>query len=165
MVKKNLKKIILVSLLAAMSIVLGKVLKISIGTSIRISFESLPIIISSVFLGPVYGLLSGLVADIIGCFIVGYEINPIITLGCSLMGFFPYIFMIKRKPAFIFVAVILSHIICSMLIKTLGLHIYYGGGMPLFWTRVGVYSLVAPVEAYIVFVLEKTIGKRLRDEL
>lgn len=161
----NLKSAVTAALLSAMSIVLGKFLQIPIGISIRISFESLPIILSSVLLGPVFGLLSGLVADLIGCLIAGYSVNPIITIGCSLMGVLPYLFMRKRSPKFIFVAVILSHIICSMIIKTFGIIFYYGGGWGVVWSRVAVYAVIAPVEAYLVYLISKSIGKRFRNDL
>ncbi len=161
----NLRLCIFAALLAALSIILGKVLAFRIGTSIRISFESLPIILSGVFLGPVYGFFSGLVADIIGCLIVGYEINPIITLGCSLMGVIPALIMKNRGPKFIFLAVPVSHIVCSVIIKSIGLLVYYGGGGALFLSRAIVYAITAPIEAYIAYFLIKNIGKRLKNDL
>ncbi len=75
------KVMVISALLAALSIVLGKFLNIPIGDSIRISFENLPVIMSSIFFGPVVGAITGAAADIVGCILKGYSINPFITFG------------------------------------------------------------------------------------
>ena len=69
------------ALLAALSIVLGKYLAINVTDSIRFSFENLSILLAGIFLGPLVGGIVGAVADLVGCLMVGYAINPLITLG------------------------------------------------------------------------------------
>ena len=59
-----------------MSIVLGKLLVFNITDSIRISLENLPLLMAGIFFGPFIGAAVGAGADIIGCLIVGYSINP-----------------------------------------------------------------------------------------
>ncbi|MBP3583660.1 MAG: folate family ECF transporter S component, partial [Clostridia bacterium] len=63
------------SMLAAISIILGKYLAFGIGNVLRFSFENLPIAFAGIAFGPIAGALVGAVADLIGCLLVGYEIN------------------------------------------------------------------------------------------
>ena len=51
----SLKIMACASILAAMSIVLGKYLAFNVTQDIRISFENLPIMIAGIFFGPVVG--------------------------------------------------------------------------------------------------------------
>ena len=61
----NIKVLVCSAVFAAISIICGKFLAISIGDTIRISFENTPIILSGFCFGPVVGLLTGLIADIV----------------------------------------------------------------------------------------------------
>ncbi len=156
--KKPLRILVFVSLLAALSILLGKFLAINIGSSIRISFENLPVIFASVALGPLWGLLTGVIADLLGSVLRGYDINPFITLIQAMMGFLPGFlirFAFRRlRPVPIAVSVGISHILLSMGIKTLVLHLYYGSP---FWALLGVrvltYLFVGAAEAYLCILL------------
>ena len=69
--KISVRVIVLIGLLAAMSIVFGKLLAINIGNSFRISFENLPILMAGIFFGGPAGFVTGVLADVIGCLIVG----------------------------------------------------------------------------------------------
>ena len=82
--KKSLfstKKLVFMSLMIALSIVLGKYLVIFNTDIIRISLENLPIIFTSVVLGPLSGILVAVLADLLGCVLVGFTVNPTVTLG------------------------------------------------------------------------------------
>ncbi|MDE5563661.1 MAG: folate family ECF transporter S component, partial [Oscillospiraceae bacterium] len=81
----NVRVLIIAALLIAMSIVFGKVLSFTIGP-LRISFENLPILMAGIFFGSIIGMVVGAAADVIGCLIVGYAINPIITAGAAWIG-------------------------------------------------------------------------------
>ena len=84
----NPRALCLAGLLAAMSLILGKFLQIPspISQVVRISFENLPIILAGLTLGPVAGAMTGVVADLVGCALYGYAINPMITLGAAAVG-------------------------------------------------------------------------------
>ncbi len=160
----SLKVMACAAILAAMSIVLGKFLAFNITPAIRISLENLPVIISGIFFGPVVGATVGVVADLLGCVLVGYTINPIITLGAALIGLIsgiiPLIF--KRKNCFCAVfAVSLAHIIGSVIVKTIGLTTnpsspYYQ--FPIIelgaW-RLLTYILIGTVECIVICLLLK----------
>lgn len=150
--RSNTKTIIRLALLAAISIVLGKYLQIAIGDSIRISFENLSIIFAGFVYGPFAGLLCGVVADIVGCLMVGYSLNPIITLGAAVIGFSSGVFGRRgflKKPNLLLSAAT-AHILGSMIIKTVGLYVYFAT-QPLFLLlRVPLYVAVGALEYMLI---------------
>ena len=156
--ERQIKRLVFSALLSAMSIVLGKYLTFNVGTLLRFSLENLPIIFAGAAFGPITGLLVGVAADLIGCLMVGYEINPIITVGAGVIGLvagvYRYIGGEERALLRLAVIVFFSHFIGSVLIKTLGLHMYYDTPfMILLLWRVVNYLTVATVEWLILYRL------------
>ncbi|MBR4288414.1 MAG: folate family ECF transporter S component [Clostridia bacterium] len=147
------------AVMAAFSIVLGKYLAVNIGENFRFSLENLPLILTGLYFGPAAAAFVGAAADLVGCLMVGYAINPIITFGAVCIGFFAGIagIIIKKNSSLrIFSALVLSHGIGSVLIKTPGLYIYYGS--PFFATlgwRFLIYLGTGLVEFAILFLLTK----------
>ena len=80
------KSLSVCAVLAALSIVLGKYLAVNVGENFRFSLENLPLILAGIYLGPVAGAFVGAAADLVGCLMVGYAINPVITLGAVSIG-------------------------------------------------------------------------------
>ena len=64
------KVLVLAALLIAISIV-GKSLRVDFFSVIRISAETLPILMAGIFFGPFIGAAVGAGADLIGCFVTG----------------------------------------------------------------------------------------------
>lgn len=147
------------AIFSALSILLGKYLAVNLGETIRISFENLPIILAGFYLGPLFGASVGAVADLVGCILVGYSINPIITLGAALIGFtsgFVARLSIKKDLTKVILAVFCPHIIGSLFIKTIGLSLFYK--MPFFATlagRAATYSIVFVLESVLFFALKR----------
>lgn len=153
------------AILAALSIILGKFLSIPIGNSIRIGFENLPIVIASIFFGPVVGGATAVVADIVGCILHGYTINPIITVGALCIGLisgFVYREATKKDKEFIstdnamhwvkiFFSVIAAYAVGSMVIKSLGLYIAYGTPLQAIIFRVITASISAVIDTTIIW--------------
>ncbi len=147
----NLKIVACAAFFAAISIVFGKFLAFNVGETLRFSFESLPIILCGIAYGPTVAALTGLVADLVGCLLRGYAINPIITLACLLIGFLAgvlsFVLRHTNKSLMLFITVFVCHIIGSIIIKTIGLHLVLG--YPFFITliqRTINYLVVATVE-------------------
>lgn len=147
------------SILAAMSIVLGKYLAFNLTPVIRISFENLPILIAGIFFGPVVGAAVGIVADLLGCLMVGYTINPIITLGAGSIGLISGLISLalkKSKLPRVLFSVVAAHLIGSVTIKTIGLVIFYS--MPLMETamwRLLTYAIIGTAECVLIYLLVK----------
>ena len=154
------KVLIAAALLAAMSMVLGKFAAINVTNSIRIGFGGLPIQMAGIFVGPVIGGAVGLVADVIGCILRGYSINPIITVGSTCIGLVSgFMFnhalggMKKALLPKIALSTVAAHIVGSMLITSFGLYVYYHTSIPQLMMRVPIYLITAACETAIIFLL------------
>ena len=159
------------SFLAAMSIVFGKYLAINLGEVIRISFENTPIIFAGLAFGPIAGAAVGIVADLVGCLLVGYAVNPIITIGAAAIGALAGLFRIFVRTSegvsrylLIIAAIFNSHIIGSVLIKTAGLAAFYSMPYPvlLLWRALN-YLIVGTLESLILVPLIS--NKRINEEI
>ena len=165
----TLKVMVAVSLLCAMSIILGKYLAINIGEVLRFSFENMTIILSGMMFGPLIGLVSGIAADLIGCLLVGYAVNPIVTVGAGAIGFLAgliYFLMNKTKLPYaikILFPIVISHLIGSVIIKSVGLAAFYD--MPIIvlmlWRGLNYLLIGAAEYALIYFIMKnKTINSQ-----
>ena len=153
---KDVRVIILVGLFAALSIVFGKMLSFTVGP-IRISFENLPILMAGIFLGAPAGVVTGILADIIGCLIVGYSINPIITVGAACIGLVSgllyQVMQNKNEPFTVLASVLPAHVIGSMIVKSIGLMAYYHYTILQVLPRIPLYLVIGTVEGLIIYKL------------
>jgi ECF transporter S component (folate family) len=160
---KLLRITVYAALLSALSIVFGKYLAFNVGEYLRFSFENLPIIFAGLAFGPIIGAVVGTVADLLGCLLVGYEINPLVTVGAAVIGLaagfcrIPFAKSIYLSPLLpIVIAELFAHIIGSVVIKTVGLAVYYD--MPIFllmaWRLLN-YLVIGAVEGALIYALFK----------
>lgn len=159
----NFKAVAVCALFAAVSIISGKYLAISIGSAMRFSFENLPIILAGIVFGPLAGALTGILGDLVGCILVGYTINPLITIGAAVIGALSgvvYKLLFKfNLIARLSVSVVTVHFIGSVIIKTFGLSKFYS--MPfaeLLFLRFINYVIVAILEVVILYFILKNKG-------
>ena len=158
--KMSLKILAASSLLVAISIICGKYLAISGGEVLRFSFENLPVLMAGILFGPVAGVAVGVVADLVGCVLVGYPINPLVTLGAASIGFLAGISWrtLKSSPFSLRIAVtvFVAHMVGSVGIKTFGLAAYYAFPLwQLMLWRLLNYAIVGVVEGILLFILLK----------
>jgi ECF transporter S component (folate family) len=148
----------MLAMFIALSIILGKQLSFTVG-AIRIGFENLPILMAGIFFGSVAGAIVGGCADIIGCLVVGYSINPIITLGAMAIGYISGAVYrsgrLKNDTLRLITSTGLAHIVGSMLIKSIGLYVYYHYAVPVLLLRVPLYLVIGSLETLIVYTLLK----------
>lgn len=146
------------AMLAAISIICGKYLAFGVGNVLRFSFENLPILMASAVFGPICGMAVGAVADLVGCLMVGYTINPIVTLGAVAIGCICGILwrICKKLPdiARCVISVSAAHLVGSVLIKTFGLAKFYD--MPFLvlmgWRTIN-YLIIAAVECALLYIV------------
>ena len=160
----NLRVLCIAAMLSAMSLILGKFLQIPnpFQEIIRISFENLPVILAGIAFGPFVGAMTGAVADLLGCLLYGYPINPLITLGAVTVGLVSGVMAgyVLRRPLALRVcaATVTAHLTGSVLVKSLGLAAWYLGSynMGLFelilW-RLLTYAIVGTAECVILYLL------------
>lgn len=166
---KGLRLTIILAMLAAISIICGKYLAIRGGDVMRFSLENMPIIFAGMVFGPIAGAVVGVVADFVGCLMVGYTINPLVALGAASIGAISGAMpkLLKRAGlSDIWIKVITvgaAHIIGSIVIKTIGLAAYYS--MPLhilmLW-RILNYIIVGAIDGVIVHALLNNRGVRMQ---
>ena len=124
----------------------------------RVTFENLPIIMSGILYGPIIGGVVGVLTDLISYLLSSqaYPPNLIVTLGAAVSGIVAGLvakFIIKKKgKAQIIASGALSHLVASMIIKSIGLYQYYGW---LVLVRIPLYLCIAPVEIIIICALLK----------
>ncbi len=148
------------ALLTALSIICGKYLAIRGGDVLRFSFENLPLLLAGVAFGPVVGALTAVAADLIGCLLVGYTINPLITLGGALIGCIGgvcYRYTPKLPPRVrVLLTTALAHLVGSVIVKTLGLAAFYD--MPLWelamWRLLN-YAIIGAAEGFLLYGILK----------
>ena len=146
--------------LGAIGIILGKFLAFNVTEFMRFSLENISIIFAGIVFGPILGAAVGAVQDLVGCVAVGYAINPIITLGCALVGAVSgAVYRIfKRAPLGVRVALstLSAHLCGSVLVKTLGLTLYgYPYGITVLWRLLN-YAIVGAVEIILLCFLLKS---------
>lgn len=76
------------ALLAAISVVLARLIIPMPNASTRFSIEAVPIYLAGMLFGPMAGGLVGFSADLVGCLFSGYGYNPIFCLPPILYGVF-----------------------------------------------------------------------------
>lgn len=128
----NVRKIVFMALLVAMHLILTRVFVIELG-AYRISLGSVCTILAGLWMGPVAGALCGFTADLLGCFMKGYAINPIITLAAMMWGVIPALMKPilaekskKAKTIGIAVIVFVTSLISSLILTTIGLVVVQG---------------------------------------
>lgn len=128
----NTKTLVFMALMIAIHLVLTRVFVIELG-AYRISVGSVSTILAGLWFGPLAGGICGLAADILGCFMKGYAINPLITIAAILWGVIPALFrpMFANKPrtqklAFLSVSIVITAVLSSLVFTTAGLVLIMG---------------------------------------
>lgn len=130
-----------------------------LGTAI--SFTYIPCVLSGIFLGPIPGLLVGLIGDGLGVLIApkGPWI-PLITIGSGMLGLIPgLVFKIKKINPYILIAIsfVLIYLVTTVTLNTLGIYLTYIVGRKTFWAfligRLPMQSLVFGINVALTYVL------------
>jgi ECF transporter S component (folate family) len=157
--RSNLHKLTLCALLVAMSIVFSRVFTISTGF-VRFNLGALPVVLAGVLLGPGGGFAAGAIADILGGVLAGYAINPIITLGAAVVGLVPGLVWryagrigLEDQNLRLGAGILLGHLLGSMILNSLALHIFYNYAWSVLAVRVPNYLVLSAVEFVLVRIL------------
>lgn len=164
----SVKVMLAVAFLSALSIVCGKYLAIRGGDVLRFSFENLPVLMTGMIFGPVAGVASGVIADLLGCVLVGYAINPLVTVGAAAIGLLGGILyrLCRSLPlaARLGISVFGAHLVGSVIIKTFGLAQFYD--MPFLaltaWRGLN-YLIIGALEWVLIWLLLR--NKALSQQL
>jgi ECF transporter S component (folate family) len=134
----------------------------------RFSFESLPVLLAGISFGPLVGMAVGIVADLLGSLLRGYDINLTVTLGAAVIGLVGGLCyrLFRSLPDLfrIILSVVIPHLIGSVVIKTVGLSMHYTTPLPalMLWRLLN-YIIVAAMDATALYFLLKS--KTMRHHL
>jgi dihydrofolate synthase/folylpolyglutamate synthase len=166
------KRLSLMAMLIALQIVFSKFLMLQLTDSIRLSIDSVPIILAGVWFGPVAGGVVGALGDLLGTvlFPTAGAYYPLLTVAFLLIGVVSGLFSytVKTRPAAVraVACVIPAEIAGSFLFKSYALGTLFG--LPFFTmlgTRILPVAIVMTVNTLLVGVLDKLLGGMAkRDE-
>ncbi len=128
----NTFTIVSLGLLAAMQIVLSRFFAINVGGFGRFTLGPVAVIMAGLWFGPAGGALTGITADLLGCLIQGYMVNPLITMAAAAWGIIPALFrpesgQPKKKQILLLAGgVLLSGVVSSLILNTMGLVLILG---------------------------------------
>ena len=174
---KNNKKnytlmLVFLAMMMALTIILTRFASIPIGNTFRIGLGRLPVFASSMWFGPISGLIVATGADIIGAVLTtGW--NPVLTIPATLAGLFPgllaKVFRIRRmehiRNAWICIrtmlCVVISHVATSGILMSFFLNYFYPSSLILL---LGTRTLIALGEGIVQGILLYLIETRVRRE-
>lgn len=157
------------AMLVAVSIVLGKYLSVTAGP-FRLSLENLSVILAGVLYGPLMGAAVGVVADLVGCVLVGYTINPLVTLGAGAVGLLAgavyravprWRLGRKYSDVRLMLTIMAAHLVGSCLIKSAGLMVYYAYPLPMVLLRFPLYAVTEICEFAILRLMVPLLQREL----
>ena len=148
----TVKKITVIGMLLAIQVVLGRFVAISLPT-VKISFTFLPIVITAMLYGPLWGGAAAVMGDFLIAILGPYGYYPPMAITALLTGIVYGLFL-YRKPAStlrVSVCIILQSILLSVLLQTYWLTLLTGKGFLLLLpTRILQNLVTAPVQIVCV---------------
>lgn len=155
----SVKTLVFMAILVAIQLVLSRVLVIDLGVY-RITLGTIATILAGVWMGPVAGGVCGLVSDIIGCFIKGYAINPLITLAAITWGVIPGLakkLMAEKskrtKTIILCVSIFISAILGTLVFTTAGLVIMGANFYGIMPGRLVQFAIMTPIYCVLTTLL------------
>ena len=153
-----IKALVYSAMLAAISVVMARLLSFSVAGGVRWSLDKFPLFLAGMFFGPVMGALTGFVADFTGS-LMQFGFNPLLCFPAVFYGLCGGLlrrFLVKK---FSVVRLALSYLlptaVGSVLIQSFALSYAYPKGT--FGTSLAYYLSTRGVQFAIVMVLEVLI--------
>lgn len=169
----NLKNLVRSSIFTAISIILTRWFYIMITPELRIEFGALPIILTGLLLGPRFGALAGIAADIIGVLLnpMGGVIHLGFTFSSMLTGFIPGLIQFKlfknnktHMLKSIGISVFIIFLGVHLFLNTLWLSQLYGrSAIVLLPARFIKIAIVGSLTFLLLILIYKRIGKLIKD--
>ena len=152
------------ALLAAISVVLARLLSFQPIAEVRVSLDKFPLFLAGMFFGPVVGALVGFAADVSGCLLSAYGINPIFSVVPVLYGVCGGLFrrLIKKSKWFVIPSYLVAVVFGSILYQSAALSFVYStttfseAFVAHLASRSVQFAIVAPCEIALVLILLKT---------
>ena len=161
------KRLSLLAMFIALQIVLSKFLMLQLAPSVRLSIDSVPILLAGLWFGPLAGALVGTLADFLGTllFPTAGAYFPPLTIAFLLIGLSAGVLsrVVKVKQPLLRVALIVipSEIIGSYLFKSFALSFLVGAPFSvLLASRALPVGIVMIVNTMLVTLLDRALGEK-----
>ncbi len=155
----SVKTLVFLALLVAIQLVLSRVLVIDLGVY-RITLGTVATVLAGLWMGPVAGGVEGAVADIIGCFMKGYGVNPLITLSAVAWGVIPGLagkLMAEKnrkvKTVVMCVAIAVSGVVGTLGLTTAGLVMIGANFYAIMPGRLVQFAIMTPIYCVLTSLL------------
>jgi ECF transporter S component (folate family) len=150
---QSLRVLTFAGMLTALSFVLK--LYLSFTTfDLRITFYEIPILIGSIFLGPLYGLFIAIASDFVYITLAGFPFSPFMALSAAMWGVIPFVLKNRVDRPFILFGVIAITSLIAFSLNSYQLYLWTGSGMwALFPLRLLIVILKWPLQVMIVKIL------------
>ena len=165
------KRLSLLAMFIALQIILSKFLMLQVAPSVRLSIDSVPILLAGLWFGPIAGGLVGALADFLGTvlFPTAGAYFPPLTIAFFLIGLcaglLARVIRAKHPLIRIGIIVILSELIGSYLFKSFALSLLIGVPFTgLLAARALPVSIVAIVNTTLVALLDRLLGEKATRE-
>ncbi len=154
------------AMLAAISVVLARLLSFAPIPEIRVSLDKFPLFLAGLFFGPLAGSLVGFVADFTGCLLSPYGFNPVLCPPAILYGLFGGLFSMMLRNKLSLPRLVLSYLcpvaLGSLLYQSVALAWVYSAST--FWeafyghlaSRSIQFAIISVLEIAITFLLLKS---------
>lgn len=153
------------AMLAAISVVMARVLSFATPDGIRWSLDKFPLFLAGMFFGPLMGALTGFTADFLGS-LMQFGFNPLLCPPAILYGLFGGLLsrFIQKNPSLLRLGLsyLLPVVIGSIVYQSCALAYFYFDGVyiegVLYYlsTRSIQFSIMLVVEVLIIYMLMKT---------
>lgn len=164
----NTRKLVILSLLTALTIVLARFLSIQT-QFLRISFEFFPIVVAAILFGPIGAGITAAVADIIGAILFpAGTFFPGFTVSAFTTGIIYGLFFYNKKIAWIkaIFGVLTKIIVVDMIMVSIWLMILYK--MPLealIAGRLIKFAVMLPIEVVLIFFGARVLILQLKKRI
>ena len=148
------------ALLAALQVVLARLIVPMPNEFTRFSIEAVPTVLSGILFGPVAGALVGFVSDLVGCLFSGYGYNPLFCVPPILYGLLAGLCrpMLAKKVSLLrlLTAVAPAAVLGSILYQSWALDFVYGKG---FWVLLSARSIQFAVTVVVDVIILNLLFK------
>lgn len=163
MKKFSTKSIVFLGLMAALSIVLTRLLSVTIDpATLRISLGNVPVILVSLWFGPIEGMVVGFIADLVGASVFSpFGWNPLLAPTSVIMGLLPAlihkVFKNKYNYFTVLAVTLISNAVGTIAYSSFALaEMSKLSYLTVLEIRLPVYIVVAVVEAVCIYYLTKS---------
>lgn len=162
--KISTKALVSCALLAALSVIMARVLCFATPDGVRWSLDKFPLFLAGLLFGPVLGGLTGFTADFLGS-IMQFGFNPLLCPPAILYGVFGGLMrhFIRKNPSILRLGIsyLLPVLIGSILYQSAMLSYFYfdgtlwAGFLYYLGTRTFQFSIMLVIETAIIYLLLK----------